>query len=74
MLLKVCVETIRRVREIPGVAGVHVMAIEWEDRVPGIVDAAGLSVSADEKVGDDVGHGVEDARSAPAAAPGAGGG
>jgi methylenetetrahydrofolate reductase (NADPH) len=46
--IKIAVETIERVREIPGTAGVHIMAIEWEDRVPEIVSAAGLRPSADE--------------------------
>ncbi|MFW6150812.1 MAG: methylenetetrahydrofolate reductase, partial [Chloroflexota bacterium] len=29
--IKVCIDTINRVQEIEGVAGVHIMAIEWED-------------------------------------------
>ncbi len=40
--ITICVETIQRVREIPGVAGLHLMAIEWEERVPEILKAAGL--------------------------------
>ena len=40
--IKIAVETIERVKAIKGVAGVHIMAIEWEDRVPEIVKAAGL--------------------------------
>ena len=40
--IKICVETIERVRAIKGVAGVHIMAIEWEERVPEIVQAAKL--------------------------------
>jgi len=39
---RICVETIRQIREIEGVAGVHIMAIEWEEAVPEIVKAAGL--------------------------------
>lgn len=39
---KICVETIRQVREVPGVRGVHIMAIEWEEAVPEIVERAGL--------------------------------
>jgi 5,10-methylenetetrahydrofolate reductase len=38
----ICVEIIQQVREIPGVAGVHIMAIEWEEAVPTIVERAGL--------------------------------
>ncbi len=37
-----CVETIQRLREIPGVAGVHVMAFGYERGVPEILDRAGL--------------------------------
>ena len=29
--IKICVETIQRLREIPGVKGIHIMAIEWEE-------------------------------------------
>lgn len=35
-------ELIERVRDIDGVRGVHIQAIEWEEAVPEIVDAAGL--------------------------------
>ncbi len=40
--IDICVDIINQVREIPGVAGVHVMAIEWEEAVPEIVKRAGL--------------------------------
>jgi len=40
--LKICVETIQRLKECEGVRGFHIMAIEWEEKVPGIVEAAGL--------------------------------
>jgi len=40
--IKICVEQIQRFKEIEGVAGVHLMAIEWERRVPEIVEKAGL--------------------------------
>lgn len=40
--IKICVEQIKRLQEIEGVAGIHLMAIEWERRVPEIVEAAGL--------------------------------
>jgi methylenetetrahydrofolate reductase (NADPH) len=46
--LKIAVETIEEARGIPGVAGVHIMAIEWEERVPEIVSAAGLRATAQE--------------------------
>jgi methylenetetrahydrofolate reductase (NADPH) len=40
--INICVEVIQQVKEIPGVAGVHIMAIEWEEAVPTIVEKAGL--------------------------------
>lgn len=40
--IKICVETIREVRKIEGVSGVHIMAIEWEKMVPDIAEKAGL--------------------------------
>ncbi len=40
--INICVEIIQQVREIPGVAGVHIMAIEWESAIPTIVEKAGL--------------------------------
>jgi methylenetetrahydrofolate reductase (NADPH) len=40
--LKICVESIQRLKEVKGVAGFHIMAIEWEEKVPEIVERAGL--------------------------------
>jgi len=40
--IKIAVELILQVTEIEGVRGVHIQAIEWEDRVPRIVKEAGL--------------------------------
>jgi methylenetetrahydrofolate reductase (NADPH) len=40
--IKICLETIQRLKEIPGVRGVHIMAIEWEEKVAEIAKAAGL--------------------------------
>jgi methylenetetrahydrofolate reductase (NADPH) len=40
--IKLCVELIQQMREIPGVAGVHIMAIEWEEAVAKITEQAGL--------------------------------
>lgn len=40
--VRLAVELIQQVREIPGVAGVHLMAIGWEDIVPRLVEEAGL--------------------------------
>jgi methylenetetrahydrofolate reductase (NADPH) len=40
--LKICMETIEQLREIDGISGVHIMAIEWEEVVARIVEEAGL--------------------------------
>jgi methylenetetrahydrofolate reductase (NADPH) len=40
--IKIAVETIQQLREMPGVAGVHIMAIEWEEKVKEIAEKAGL--------------------------------
>jgi len=40
--IAICVETIQHLKEMKGIAGVHIMAIEWEQRVPEIVETAGL--------------------------------
>ncbi len=40
--IRICVETISRLRELAGVKGVHIMAIEWEEVVAEIVERAGL--------------------------------
>lgn len=42
-----CAETVAAVRDVPGVAGVHVMAVGYERGVPEILAAAGLSRLAD---------------------------
>jgi methylenetetrahydrofolate reductase (NADH) len=39
---KLAVEMIKELAEIEGVAGVHIMAVEWEEAVPEIVEKAGL--------------------------------
>ena len=40
--MAICVETIARLREMKGVHGVHIMAIEWEEAVKEIAERAGL--------------------------------
>jgi len=40
--IRICVDLIQQMREIEGVAGVHIMAIEWEEAVRPIVEGAGL--------------------------------
>jgi len=57
--ISICVEQIQRLREVEGVAGIHIMAIEWERRVPEIVERAGLlprpRIEAGEKDGEEKG-------------------
>jgi methylenetetrahydrofolate reductase (NADPH) len=40
--IKICIEMIQQLKEIKGVRGVHIMAIEWEQKVAEIAKAAGL--------------------------------
>jgi len=40
--IKIAVETIQKLREIEGIRGIHIMAIEWEEIVPEIVQQAKL--------------------------------
>ena len=40
--IKIAVESIQKLKAIKGVNGVHIMAIEWEDAVPEIVEQAKL--------------------------------
>ena len=40
--IKLLLDQIEEVKQIPGVAGVHIMAIEWEERVAEITERAGL--------------------------------
>ena len=40
--IAICAETIAELRQIPGVAGVHVMAVANEHRIPAILQRAGL--------------------------------
>jgi methylenetetrahydrofolate reductase (NADPH) len=40
--IKMCCEQVEEFKEMKGIAGVHLMAIEWEHRVPEIVEQAKL--------------------------------
>jgi methylenetetrahydrofolate reductase (NADPH) len=40
--IQIAVELVRAVREIPGVAGVHLIGIKWEEGVVRVAEAAGL--------------------------------
>lgn len=40
--IRIAIETIQTLEEMEGVHGVHIMAIEWEDAVPQVVEEAGL--------------------------------
>jgi len=41
------VEQIKHLKTIPGVAGVHIMAVAWEEVVPQIVERAGAVPAAE---------------------------
>jgi methylenetetrahydrofolate reductase (NADPH) len=45
--LRLCVETIQELAELPGVAGAHVMAFGFEHGVPEILERAGIGPRAD---------------------------
>jgi methylenetetrahydrofolate reductase (NADPH) len=40
--ISISLELIEQVRQIPGVHGIHIMAVNWEDIVPVLVEKAGL--------------------------------
>lgn len=40
--VEICVEQIKHLQTIEGVAGVHIMAVMWEEIIPTIVEKAGL--------------------------------
>jgi methylenetetrahydrofolate reductase (NADPH) len=40
--IQICIDLIKDIQKIEGVAGVHIMAIEWEEAVKPIVEGAGL--------------------------------
>ena len=40
--IKIFCEQVEQIKEIEGIAGVHIMAIEWEHRIPEITERAGL--------------------------------
>ena len=40
--INICISLIQQLREVEGVAGVHIMAIEWEEAIKPIVEGAGL--------------------------------
>ena len=40
--IKLCIEQVQEIREIEGVAGVHIMGIEWEEAIRPIAEGAGL--------------------------------
>jgi len=40
--IKICLETIERLKGVKGVSGFHIMAIEWEEKVPEILERAGF--------------------------------
>jgi methylenetetrahydrofolate reductase (NADPH) len=40
--LKITLEIIEHIRTLPGVHGIHIMAVGWEEIIPDIVSKAGL--------------------------------
>ena len=40
--INICCEQIEEFKEMKGIAGVHLMAIEWEEKVPEIAERAGV--------------------------------
>ncbi len=40
--INICIESIQRLKECEGIRGFHIMAIEWEQMVPEIVERSGL--------------------------------
>jgi methylenetetrahydrofolate reductase (NADPH) len=40
--IEMCIEQIQELKEMEGIAGVHVMAIEWEEKLNQIIGGAGL--------------------------------
>ena len=45
--IQICIDLIAQMQQIEGVAGVHIMAIEWEEAVKPIVEGAGLPPRAE---------------------------
>lgn len=45
--LRACVETIQRVRDIPGVAGIHLITFGYESGIPDILERAGAAPATD---------------------------
>ena len=43
--IKIAVEFIQRFKEMKGISGIHLMAIEWEHKVPEILELAGLTAA-----------------------------
>jgi len=40
--IRICAETVEQVRQMPGVAGIHIMAVHWAEAAPEIVTRTGL--------------------------------
>jgi methylenetetrahydrofolate reductase (NADPH) len=59
-----CAETISEIRQIPGVAGVHVMAVASEHRVPVILQRAGVPPALHARSAASTAGGVPAARAA----------
>jgi methylenetetrahydrofolate reductase (NADPH) len=51
--ISICIEMIEQLKRVPGVHGIHIMAVAGEDAVPGIVKAVGLSPRPEQPAGHD---------------------
>lgn len=40
--VNICVEIVQRLRELPGLRGVHISTVEWEQVIPQVVELSGL--------------------------------
>jgi len=40
--VEICVEQIKHLQKVEGIAGIHIMAVAWEEIIPTIVEMAGL--------------------------------
>ena len=40
--IEMCIEQIQELKEMEGISGIHVMAIEWEEKLSEIIGGAGL--------------------------------
>lgn len=54
---EIALDTLRRLRDTPGIRGVHIMAVHWESIIPRLVEEAGLPEPVGKPSGPEVGEG-----------------